>query len=209
MSSGVGSAFLWHRVVETFPTDNVVAVFADVNGEHADNYRFLRDLKALGLSELVVLDNGGRTIWDVFRQSKFLGNDRVDICSRELKRKPIEEWIATTYADPTNVVMHVGIDWTEEHRIPAIRDGWARKGIATAYDLADSNGDKWQALEWLKSVGIAPPPAHTTQVSARQLWWRLRPGGHGSVRSFVRAAPRRIREMGSRGRSHAPIFGSR
>lgn len=42
VSSGLGSAYLWSLVLGEHP--DAVAVFADVNGEDPDNYRFLREV---------------------------------------------------------------------------------------------------------------------------------------------------------------------
>jgi len=154
VSSGLASAYLWDLVRTEHP--DAVGVFADVNGEDADNYRFLREVHEHVGGELVTLDNDGRTIWDVFRETRFLGNTRVDTCSRELKREPIERWLRE-HRDPATTVMHIAIDWTEAHRIPAIRDGWARSGWQTAFLMVDRELDKWHALAWAKSVGIEPP----------------------------------------------------
>jgi Phosphoadenosine phosphosulfate reductase family len=154
VSSGVGSAYLWHLVAESH--QNVTAVFADVNGEHKDNYRFLAEVEAIVPTPLVRLDNDGRRIWDVFRTHRFLGNTRVDICSRELKRTTILGWLEAN-CDHASTVMHIGIDWTEEHRLPAIRDGWNRLGWQVQFDLADADRDKQSALDWLEAVDILPP----------------------------------------------------
>ena len=159
------SAYLWALVRLAHP--DAVGVFADVNGEDDDNYRFLKEVHAHVGGDLMVLDNEGRTIWDVFSKERYLGNDRVDICARELKRIPIRQWLDAN-CDPDNTVMHIAIDWTEAHRIPAIRNGWLRdrdgwyisphgRGWTTAFEMADHNLDKWHVLKWLQEVGIRPP----------------------------------------------------
>lgn len=57
----------------------------------------------------------GRTPWDVFKDQRFLGNTRVDLCSRVLKREAADRWLEQN-CDPTHTTVYVGIDWTEEHR---------------------------------------------------------------------------------------------
>lgn len=104
-------------------TDRMVLLFSDVRGEDADTYRFLEDAAADIGAQLVKLQDG-RTIWDVFRDRKFLGNTRVANCSLELKVKPARAWLAE-HADPERTVLVVGIDWTEAHRLPAIQRAWA------------------------------------------------------------------------------------
>jgi hypothetical protein len=154
VSSGVGSAYLWSLVLAEH--SDAVGVFADVNGEDEDNYRFLDEIHSALGGELVRLNNDGRTIWDVFRKTRFLGNSRVDTCSRELKREPIERWLREN-CDPSSTVMHIAVDWTEDHRIPAIRNGWASLGWQTAFWMADRSLDKFHALAWLNTLGIEPP----------------------------------------------------
>lgn len=169
----MGSAYLWHRVRSDHP--DTIGVFADVNGEDADNYRFLAEVHDAVGGELVRLDNGGRTIWDVFRETRFLGNTRVDTCSRVLKREPIERWLINN-CDPAETVMHIGVDWTEEHRVSAIRNGWAAKGWRTEFLMVDQALDKWHALGWLATLGIEPP------ALTRQGWPHANCGG-GCVRA--------------------------
>lgn len=165
VSSGAASAYLWALVRLAHP--DAIGVFADVNGEDDDNYRFLSEVHEHVGGELVRLDNGGRTIWDVFSEERFLGNDRVDICARELKRIPIRRWLDEN-CDPDNTVMHIAIDWTEAHRIPAIRGGWLSdrdnwyrsplgRGWETAFWMDDLTLDKGHVLDWLNLIGIRPP----------------------------------------------------
>lgn len=165
VSSGAASAYLWHLVLKEHP--DAIGVFADVNGEDEDNYRFLKEVHAHVGGELAWLDNDGKTIWDVFRETRYLGNSMVDTCSRELKRIPIRKWLEAN-CDPDNTVMHIAVDWTEAHRIPAIREGWLSdrdgpyrspigRGWQTAFWMNDRTLDKNHVLDWLKEIGIRPP----------------------------------------------------
>lgn len=173
VSSGLGSAYLWSVVLDRHP--GAVGVFADVNGEDDDNYRFLWEVHAtLGRPELAYL-NDGRTIWDVFRKERYLGNTMVDSCSRELKRIPIRRYLEANFS-PANTVLHIAIDWTEEHRIPATRDGWADLGWTTRFIMAEENLDKNHALKWCAEVGIEPP------LLTRMGWPHANCGG-GCVRA--------------------------
>jgi hypothetical protein len=121
-SSGAGSWAAARRVADQHGTDGLVLLFADVRGEDEDNYRFLEDAAADIGGQLVTVADG-RTIWDVFRDRRFLGNSRIANCSTELKQKPARAWMDAN-AGPDTVV-HVGIDVTEVHRLPAIERGWA------------------------------------------------------------------------------------
>ncbi len=162
VSSGVGSAYTWHLAVEKYGPENVVGLFADVNGEHPDNYRFLAETHYAIDTRLVKLTNGGRNIFDVMIEGKFLANTRVDLCSRVLKREALLSWMRG-YTDPRNTVMHLGIDWTEAHRFlgTSTRKGaqarWAEEGFTTAAPMIDGTLDKSHALRWLADRRIEAP----------------------------------------------------
>src|SRR4051794_34291502 len=91
-SSGAGSWAAARRVADQHGTDNLVLLFADVKGEDEDNYRFLHEAAADIGGELVVVSDG-RTIWDVFKDDRFLGNTRLANCSKFLKQKPARDWL--------------------------------------------------------------------------------------------------------------------
>jgi hypothetical protein len=114
-SGGVGSFVTLAMVCEEFGVENVVSLFADTLIEDEDVYRFLEDTHAmLGIPLTRIAD--GRTPWEVFEQKKFIGNSRVDLCSRILKREIMDKWVETNYPDPESCVCYIGIDWSEKHR---------------------------------------------------------------------------------------------
>lgn len=154
-SSGAGSAVAAKRVAQRHGTDRLTLLFADVNGEHEDNYRFLKEAAEWVGGTLVVLDNGGRTIWDVFRDKRFLGNTRVDPCSRVLKREPMRAWLEAN-RDPDTTRVHLGFDWTEEHRLERSRGHWSPWQVDAPLMWAPY-ADKAQCLEQLDDAGIEPP----------------------------------------------------
>lgn len=113
-SGGVGSYCAARRVVAEHGAANVTLLFADTGIEDEDLYRFLHEAAdKLGAHLEIVAD--GRTPWEVFRDEKFIGNTRVDLCSRILKRDLLDAWITERY-QPDEVVVYVGVDWTEVHR---------------------------------------------------------------------------------------------
>lgn len=114
-SGGVGSFVTLCLVVEEFGAENVVSLFADTLIEDEDLYRFLEDThKHLGVELTRIAD--GRTPWEVFRDKKFIGNTRVDICSRVLKRDLMDKWIKQNFPNPAECICYIGIDWSEKHR---------------------------------------------------------------------------------------------
>lgn len=119
-SGGVGSWAAAKRVAERHGTENLTLLFTDTLIEDPDLYRFLLEAASNVGGELVRLAEG-RTVWEVFRDEKFLGNHRIDPCSKILKRQVADRWLATN-CDPASTVVYVGIDWTEEHRFTRLRN---------------------------------------------------------------------------------------
>ena len=154
-SSGAGSAVAAKRVAETHGTERLTLLFADVNMEHPDNYRFLREAHEWVGGELVILDNDGLTIWDVFRDRRFLGNTRVDLCSRVLKREPMRKWLEAN-RDPATTVVHLGFDISEEHRIHRAAPHWVPWHVEAPLCWEPVIW-KDQAINTLKAAGIEAP----------------------------------------------------
>jgi len=130
------------------------ALFADTTIEDCDNYRFMADVeRVLGVTIETVKD--GRHIWEVFRDSRFIGNTRVDVCSRVLKREPCMRWLKAN--EPTATVA-LGLDWTEPHRIERAQARWRADGFGTLFPLADKPYMlKSDYMAEARRLGIDPP----------------------------------------------------
>lgn len=113
-SGGLSSWMTAKRVAEKYGTKNLKLLFCDTKIEDEDLYRFLDDASENVGAELVKISDG-RTPFEVFKDVKFMGNNRVDPCSRILKRELADKWIADNYT-PDTVIVYVGIEWTEIHR---------------------------------------------------------------------------------------------
>ena len=154
-SSGAGSAMAAKRVAQRYGTNNLTLLFADVNGEHGDNYRFLREATAWIGGDLVVLDNDGKTIWQVFSEVKFLGNTRIDPCSRVLKREPMQKWLEDN-CDPASTVVYLGFDWTEQHRFDRAQGYWDPWKMEAPL-IWEPVLDKAEGMEQMRLAGVEPP----------------------------------------------------
>jgi 3'-phosphoadenosine 5'-phosphosulfate sulfotransferase (PAPS reductase)/FAD synthetase len=155
VSSGTASAFVWHLAIEEHGVENVVGLFADVNGEDADNYRFLAEVQAKLGGRLVTLDNDGRTIWDSMREQRFLANTRVDTCSKFLKREPLLAW---SQENAPGATVYLGYDWTEANkRMARPVSEYETAGFIVRCPMVELLLDKADAIAWCWSVGIAPP----------------------------------------------------
>lgn len=154
-SSGVGSAVAAWRVAQRYGTDDLTLLFADVNGEHHDNYRFLEEASEwIGVAPTIIA-NDGKTIWDIFRQERYLGNTRIDPCSKLLKRVPMRRWLDQNCA-PAATVAYIGFDWTEEHRRHNAGRYWAPWTMDCPL-MWEPMLDKADAMALLSDVGIEPP----------------------------------------------------
>jgi hypothetical protein len=122
-SSGAGSWAAARLIVDAHGADNVTLLFTDTAMEDEDNYRFLNDAAADLGAELVQLRDG-RDVWDVFKDSRMIGNTRLSVCSRILKQEPARAWLNAN-RDPETTTVVVGIDWSESHRMAAVIRSYA------------------------------------------------------------------------------------
>jgi 3'-phosphoadenosine 5'-phosphosulfate sulfotransferase (PAPS reductase)/FAD synthetase len=153
-SGGVGSWGAAKRVAEKHGTDDLILLFTDTLMEDEDLYRFIDEAAANVGGELVTLADG-RTPWQVFFDKRFLGNSRVDPCSRILKRELAREWIEKHY-QPHECVLYLGIDWTEEHRLARSQKYWGDYQVEGP--LCNSPYlEKSELLDQLRQEGIEPP----------------------------------------------------
>lgn len=153
-SGGVCSFWAAARVVERHGRDAVTLLFADTRMEDEDLYRFIDEAsKYLGVALTTIAD--GRTPWEVFRDERMMGNSRVDLCSRILKRERLDRWHRQNCLE-MDTTLYVGIDWTEEHRLHRLRARKPQWKIEAP--MCDAPfWDKCHMMEELTKIGIAPP----------------------------------------------------
>lgn len=114
-SGGLVSYAAAKRVVERHGTEGVVALFADTRMEDEDLYRFVDEtIDLLGIRLVTVCD--GRTPWGVFEDERFIGNSRIDPCSKLLKRKLMDRWVDENCTKGETTLVY-GLDWSERGRI--------------------------------------------------------------------------------------------
>lgn len=164
-SGGAGSWYTGRRVIDTRvrPGDHVELIFADTQTEDDDLYRFLVDVTADLFGRAV--DRGadihlqylteGRDVWQIFFDVQFIGNTRIDPCSRILKRDLIRRDLEARFS-PADTVVYLGIDWTEEHRFAKAQPYWAPFEVSAPLcerPFVDKDG----VLAELETAGIDPP----------------------------------------------------
>ena len=166
-SGGIGSWMTAKRVVAEYGPEDVTLLFADVGGKHdnphvgedPDVYRFLHEAAQRLGARLVVL-NEGRTIWEVFKDRRFIGNARLAVCSHELKQRPCRRWLDAN-CDPEVTTVYIGIDWSEVHRVAAIERAY--EPFRVRVPLTEPPYlDKRQMLDAAKAEGLEPPSMYRT-----------------------------------------------
>lgn len=154
-SGGLGSFMAAKLVADKQGAENCLLLFADTNTEDEDLYRFVDEtVEILGI-ELVRLENGYRDIWDVFTEVKFMGNSRVDPCSKILKRVPLDKYIRENGFTPENCVRVVGVGKSEQHRLNRIQEAFSP--YKTLAPLVETPMSQRDIIEVLEDLGIEPP----------------------------------------------------
>lgn len=155
-SGGICSYIAARRVIDKFGPKEVTLLFADVMMEDEDLYRFLEDAeKDLGVPITVIRD--GRTPWEVFFDHRCMGNSRIDMCSRELKRELLDKW-RTENCDPEETIVYIGLQRGEEVRFEKFKGIMNSKGwTVSAPAMWDPPLDKPSMLQILRNRAIEPP----------------------------------------------------
>lgn len=176
------------RVAEQHGTENLVLLFADTLIEDEDLYRFVTEAIAnIGGQFVRIAD--GRTPWGVFRDVRFIGNTRIDPCSRVLKRDLLRRWIEEN-CDPAETVCYLGIDWSEVHRMERARDRWAPWRVEAPLCEAPYL-TKPQMLAALSAAGISPPRLYAMGFPHNNCGGFCVKAGHAQFRLLLKMFPER------------------
>lgn len=180
VSGGKGSWATWKVAAQIHGAENTVGLFADTMMEDEDLYRFLvesaanvygitlpdwwdsegeREWFRMVAEEFIpglVWMADGRDVWEVFKDKRFLGNSRIDPCSKILKRDLIRKYIVDNYT-PENCVAYIGIDWTESHRFTKAIPYWEPFTVRAPLAEKEHMLDGQQVMDWLEREGIRAP----------------------------------------------------
>lgn len=154
-SGGAASWAAAKRLAQRDGTDGLVLLFTDTSIESDDVYDFIREAAHNVGGELVWLRDG-RTPWDVFHEVKFLGNARIDPCSRVLKREPAWRWLE---AHARGATIHLGYDATEVHRLDRTREARPDWSIDAPLCWSPPIG-KPAVLDWARREGLTLPKSY-------------------------------------------------
>jgi hypothetical protein len=119
LSGGTASAVAADRVMARSKDpesphygEEVVLWFADTKWEDHDLYRFLNELETYW-DHPVIRESDGRTPLEVASDRSIIPNNRFAPCSLVLKQQMFKKFLK---AQEKPVTVHLGLDWSEEHR---------------------------------------------------------------------------------------------
>lgn len=189
MSGGRGSWATARRIADKHGTEDMVLLFADTLVEDPDLHRFLAEAAAdIGVPVNRVCD--GRTPEQVDVDRRWLSNSRVAQCSMELKIKPCREWLEAN-CDPADTILYVGIDWSEDQRLPAIVAGWKPWRVETPMTEPPYLDDH-KIDDELRSRGIEPPLLNRLGYPHNNCGGACCRGGQAQFVKLLRTHPERF-----------------
>lgn len=116
----------------------------------------LADLRQKTMSQIpgLVWLSEGRTPWEVFHDERYVGNSRVDPCSKILKRKLLDRWVSENCGYGT--IHYLGLDWAEPGRRERFSAAFSPR--LTAFPMAEQPWlAKSMVLQLARDRGITPP----------------------------------------------------
>lgn len=157
-STGISSALSTERVINKYGPEQVYVVFMDTTIEDEDNYRFQKEVYARwrdkGVSNFIYLKDG-RTPYQVAEGQHVIPNQKVAPCTKQLKIRQFRQWLQM-WTGP--ITVHIGYDFTEQHRVKRTRESYEKYGWGVDFPLL------WRPVESrpypfvMRNVwGIEPP----------------------------------------------------
>jgi hypothetical protein len=207
-SGGASSWAAAQRAIQRYGRRNVRLLFADTLIEDPDLWRFmLQAVQQLGARFTIIRD--GRTPWQVFEDERFIGNTRVDVCSRILKRDPLAKYRDANF-DPSDTVIHFGLAWYEPDRIERVRRAMTDAGWACDFPMCwEPLLDPEEVLALMESQGIRRPALYAEGFSHNNCGGRCVKAGHAQWAKLLEKRPaaylesegheRRLRGLGING----------
>lgn len=100
----------------------------------------------------------GRHPWQVCEHARFIANSQSGLCSKHLKGLMLDQWQDGNVSSQPSV-LHIGIDWTEKHRLEKTRS------IKPKYNIEAPLCEKpylakQQMIDWCKAEGVLAPRAY-------------------------------------------------
>lgn len=184
-SGGIGSWAAAKLRRASHPDRRMVLLFADVRFEDEDLYRFLPEAAA-NVGAPLVVSADGRDIWQVFVDEKYLGNTRVDPCSRVLKREHLRRWLEANH-DPGRTTVVLGFGPEEGSRVAEALPHWAPWDVA--FPLHEVGMGEAEVRAWLDREGIDLPRLYDYGFSHNNCRGGCVKAGIGTFVHLLRSLP--------------------
>lgn len=190
-SGGVASYVSAKRLVAKYGKENVILLFTDTKYEHEDLYRFIDEtVQKLGAEYVSIAD--GRTPWEVFKDEKFLGNSRVDPCSRVLKREQAKKWVKEN-CDPATHCLYLGYASDEDHRLQRSKKFWAPYEVDSPI-ISERTLTKEAMLTECRMDGIEPPELYLLGFPHNNCGGFCIKAGHAHFLNLLKQLPEKYAE---------------
>lgn len=199
--SGGKSSFAAADFIKTRNSeDNILLYFTDTGWEHPDLFRFLFEASDK-LHLPLLLHSRGITPAQLMVQKRFMANNRVGICSKELKMKvaadyltkgivpEVEKWYNKQYLKDedfiTDATLIYGISFMEAHREGPIRANW-EKYYKVEFPLIDNIIDNDTIL---KKYNIRQPRLYDMKFSHNNCSGKCVKSGGASYKNLLMKDP--------------------
>lgn len=194
-SFGIGSWATAKIVAQRHGTENLILLNADTKYEDEDTYAW-GEAAAKNVGGKLIRLCDGRDIWQVFSDERYLGNSRVDPCSKILKRSQIDRFMVQNYR-PDNCVRYVGIHWSESERLDRIRKRLPEWNIQSP--LCDPPLIAAQELhDWAEQEGLWKQRLYQFGFPHANCGGRCIKQGQSGWAHLLRVMPERYRECEER-----------
>jgi len=155
-SGGLSSFEMGRRVLKTYGEENVRFWFFDTLIEDEDVYGFITDAQEFYRKPIEFFKDG-RNPWQVFRDERFIGNSRVPLCNRVLKREVLEDLLRKKFPQK-DVILCLGYEHREIKRMDRAKLLWLKKGYDVEFPLVNPPYmEKSDLLEFVSSKGLIVP----------------------------------------------------
>lgn len=164
LSGGKDSAALAVYMRQYYPELEIEYFFTDTGKELPEVYEFLTKLEGFLGKEILRLNPDRDFDYWLKQYNDFLPSPQTRWCTRQLKLRPFEAWVAPELKKGTVVYSYVAIRGDEEYR-----EGYASKheNLKIRLPFKDDGVDKRGVLEILEHSGLGLPGYYS---------WRSRSG---------------------------------
>lgn len=191
-SGGIASYHTAKRVIAKYGVADVQLLFTDTKYEHVDLYRFLDEtVKFLGVPLVNIAE--GRDPWQIFKDVKFLGNSRVDPCSKILKRQMAKKWVKANHPDAAVTTLYLGLNYDEMPRLIRSQRFWMPYAVESPLSEPPLM-TKDAMLRGCDEDGIAPPELYSLGFPHNNCGGFCIKAGHAHFLHLLKQLPEKYAE---------------